>query len=994
MATFTSDEIQAVIEKLVKSSIRRPTDTLGVRRTDVTFNDIQESAAGVFLLYQRTPYFFVSLGSTRQTEAAQAAGAICEELLAALAVLRRRVVPIKDITALSNAKSALLELEASVSKSGPPKDLSKVPAYVRFNSNVDRFLNAVGNNIKDKGAIVPTPQEARGAIPGLVASLKTAIETLESKVGYLSLALKDYGTLNLPQLVSAGVISRARQVLGDRVTELEGLSEVERLAVLRDTVLELLGTKAVVKKFGQFVPPSSITTLTGTGAAYADADRPANEAFLDSDKTGPYALVAGLDASTSTNVLYLYADGAPSYPAAPTTQFFLPLSPWAKIEGIGTSPYNIVAGTNDKLYVVIGLTTYPITLTAGVARTATQVAADITAGLVGSNYKAEAYFAPLMYEGEVTASGNTLSLAFGSYPTGSLQVGDEVDIYYGVNAPTTRTVTVSGTNSVTVDGAALTGGTCRIRSGAALRKVRIVPINKTQAVTNYESIKLDPQNDQARNAGITLGMYGSQIGRSSPTDAETIASFVGANSTRFRAETYFVDNFGTTLLRSEPSDAFTTVAYYVRDTASWGAGTLGVTVTLANNPGAAGGTLVGRTIVLRDGAQPNITGLVMAQAGAVLTVNFTGAVTSATGLVELGPSIGFTKGQVVTVSSGPNAGKYFVDTPHATIPFQCKLRSLMPIYRDGFNQPLLMTGQVGSEGVRFFSRSTALTSKIEIRDPLTVFMNAIGPTSAVGTTLYFKLPSRPNDLEAGDVLDFYTVDYDNPTSSRSVVLTYADSVVKLDTAIASTLSYPLGPVSLPFALLRAAKVISYDAFAKKLVAWLALKDLDTKYYFTDLNRFLQPLLANENPTDSDVGSAENRVRDVYKLLTEAGVLAVGGTAGTSLEGILGTFSSPFVAEADALIRAFKEKGADRAVDILLDCRFTVFFGLDQDETSYAGAFQKSVRSVAMNDLPIRKAGRDAATTSQLRSSAESPDYETDSSDLDQTPNIDPPVQVD
>ena len=46
-----------------------------------------------------------------------------------------------------------------------------------------------------------------------------------------------------------------------------------------------------------------------------------------------------------------------------------------------------------------------------------------------------------MYEGEVTASGNDLTLAFGSFPASSLNINDEVDIYYGANAPTTRLVT-------------------------------------------------------------------------------------------------------------------------------------------------------------------------------------------------------------------------------------------------------------------------------------------------------------------------------------------------------------------------------------------------------------------------------------------------------------------------------------------------------------------------------------------------------------------------
>lgn len=996
MAGFTPEEIEDVIDRLVNSSIRRPYDTLGARRTDITFSDVQGAAAGVFLLYQRTPYYFASLGTSRlEGEVQDVAGQI-DAIVGLLDVLRRRVVPVRDISSLANARSALFELESAVSKNGPPRDVTKVPAYQRFNSNIDRFLGQVGSNIKSAGQVVPTPSEARGQIPAAVSALQDAMTLLVQRVTYVSDALKDYGSINLPALVSGGVIAKARQMLDTRVTELEAMSETDRLDVLRDTVLECLGTKAVVKRFGSFTPPGSLADLTGTGLPFSDTERPAFEAYLDADKYGPYALVPGSDASTSTNVLNLWADGAASYPSAPTTQFFLPPSMYANIQGQRSGPYNIVAGTNNAMQVRVNGVSYPFSLTAGSTQSAAQVVADITAGLTATNFKGEAYFAPLMFDGEVQVAGNNLTLAFGSFPANSVNVGDEVDFYFGTGAPTTRTVTavtpsVANPQTITVGGASLGAGTSRIRYGSANRMVRIVPKNRLLSIQNKETIQLETPTTVQQNAGITLGMFGTLVAYSTPTDAELVAQFITANSTRFRAETLFAPSFPGISLRSEPSDSFTLVAYETRGNASWGAGT---TVVLTFDA-AFDYDPTGLAVCLREGLNPNAVGTVVAwNAGdhRQVTVDFgLTTISAASGIVEVGPASGISSGMVVNVAIGPNAGKYFVDTVHSTIPFQFKARSVVPLFRDGFNQPAFMVGDVGLEGVRFFSKTTNLTSKIEIRDPLNVFMNTTGPTSAVGTTKYFKLPSKPNDLEVGDFLQFFTTGLEEADFERVIETLYDDTVVALDGAIDSTNSWPFNVTTTPMARLRTDKVVSFDEYSAKLKTWLLGSEVNVRSYFIDLNRFIQPLLVNQNPTDTDIGAAEGKLRELQGVLTLEGAATADKDPALSLESLLNSYSAPYVAEADALIKAYIEKGADRAIDVLLDCRFTSFFGMDQDELSYAGNFQKTTRSVAATDLPVRKTDRDAALQSPLQGTSASPDYELDSSDLDETPNIDPPV---
>lgn len=995
MATnFTPDEIESVVSQLVSSTIRRPYDTLGVRRTDITFSDIQQAAAGVFLLYQRTPYYFAFLGTQALEQQLTDLDTGISDLVDLIDVLKRRVTPVTDVSALANAQAALQDLNSSVSANGAPQDVTKVPAYQRFNSNVSRFLNQVGGNIKSGGNIVPTPSDARGQIPTAVADLQAAMTSLVATVGLLANAIKDYASINLATLVSSSVISNAQQMLAARATSLAAMTETQRLDVLRQTVLECLGVQSVVTQFGSFNPPVGIANITGTGLPFSDKARPANGAVLLSDRVGPYALVPLDNASDSTNVLSLWADGATSFPSPPTTQFFLPPSVSATIQGTRSGPFNILAGQNDAMSVLVNGVEFDFNLTSGSSRTAAQVVADITTGLTGTNFKGEAYFSPLMFDGEALASGNSFTMAFGTFPPNNLNPGDEVDIYFGPDATSTRTVvsvTPSPSNPqvITVDGAALTGPTDRIRYGSANRMVRIVPIDRELSVNNKETLQVQTPTAVEQSTGTTIGMYGALLGRSTPTDAAIVATFITANSTRFQANTYFAPLYDAISLRTDPTDAFTLVAYFVRDTATWGAGTTDVILTLATVPDVG---LVGGVVCLREGMNINAVGTITAQDDtnpALLTVTFTTTVVASSGLVEVGPP-DITSGMVVNIAVGPNNGKYFVDTVNATVPFQFKCRLTIPVTKDGFNQPTFMTGDVGAEGVAFASKSTDLTTEVEIYDPLEVFMNAAGPANAVGTTPYFKLPTKPSDLETGDFIEFFVTSLDEENFDLNIITLFDDTVVQLDGVVDTTSSWPFNVSSLPMAELNTQRIVSFDVYSAQLLNWLKLSDANVRQYFIDLNGLINPLIANQNPTASDVGAAESKLRELQSILTITGAQRVNADISKTLETILDGYVYPFVPEADVLIKSFQEKGADRAVDTLLNCQFAEFFGMDQDDVSYAGSMQKAVRQVATNDLPVRKTDRNTAVQSQLVGTTESIDFETSTEDLDPTPNIDPP----
>jgi len=206
-------------------------------------------------------------------------------------------------------------------------------------------------------------------------------------------------------------------------------------------------------------------------------------------------------------------------------------------------------------------------------------------------------------------------------------------------------------------------------------------------------------------------------------------------------------------------------------------------------------------------------------------------------------------------------------------------------------------------------------------------------------------------------------------------------VVKLNDFLPMNLTYSFTSNTLPFARLVLGHVNDFDVFSAALKGALSLSDANTERYFTDLNRFINPLRVNLNPTDSEIGAAEQRVNDLLAITAP-------------IANAISAYTPAVVTEMDHLVKTFKEKGADRATDILLECRLSTFFGLSQDETSYSGHLQAAIRDVARLDLPVHKTNRLSRSLSQLKSSADSIDYEYSTADMDTTPLIDPPVEGD
>jgi hypothetical protein len=1120
MPGYTSDEIQAVVERLVLSTIRRPYDTLGVRRTDISFSDIQEAAAGVFILYPNAPFYVLFLGAQRLNDTITAEAAIVEALLDAIEATGLNVLPIEDVSTLFNAQAALQELGgASGGRAGIFNDITKAPAFQRFSDNVDRFLSGPGANTKNAGTIVQTPQQARSVIPGLLRQLQDIHALLLARVEGIANGIDDYNKVNLPAVVSSSVLTNSARLVGADADALDVLAPTERLVLIRQTVLDILATRAVVTTFGSFSGPSDYYTLDGFGTPFSDALREAVPAVATGTIGGAAAIIQGVN-----DQLTLALDFGTPFSILLNPSVLAQLSGQASDElfviGDGAQPITVGAVTpnNNKVKIKVGATTYTATLTVSGAstaaaltgtgdtttagwyggggtlngtmlivivdglavytvtfvapadvaallaqinavtnpavgqhkavatnianrlvlttigtgtpaslvmgagtsnailgftdsqsargafatRTADQVATNIQAALP-AGVVAEGVYAPLKYDGlfnipagvnqvwAIPVPGASDLVALGVTPgldTVHVPSGPNIG-FYAITAVTPDTITVTGTTVLESN--------VSTRIGPENRRVRIRCNAPATQLPVETLLTIFGDDDPSRAALQTLGFFNGLNTRCMRTTPDLVALDINSKTLALTAATEEQNSLVSIPARTDVLDASRVSLSRARalGTQAFAGLTLTFTVTSLTLPGLV---VVGDALVLRTGANPGLFfSVTLINGSAALTPHTlaVGDVLVAVGLIagvpdlgvaiELGPPVAANKYDVVTVTGGPNAGTYFVQAQGLT-PLDIILQRALPLTQSG----TLSIDMVVSFGVMVLllkSKNKTTQSQVVASGPACLLFFLSSPTTARGTTPWFQLPTVPRGLQAGDVLETYLTDYKTPSGSFAIA-GISGSVLQLGTNISSATSWQFMVQPPPFARLRVGMMNDYGAVKAALNAWL-LRPTNQEVFFENFNRLVNPLLVNTNPTAVQVGSAMNELKFFYSFL----LAAQSASPADALDSIIQTFSVQTVGALDALLHSFLEKGASRAIDLLLSGQFSLFFNLTVDGASYAGAFQEAARAVAMSDLPVRRFNRKEAQTSQLIGQMVSPDYEFTAASVNEAvpgAQVDPP----
>lgn len=1019
---YTTEEKQAAIDKLVRTSVRREYGSLGNRKTNLTFGDVQDAAAGVFILYPNAPYYVVRLARDIELERVETTETTLEDLIDTVRSTGRRSRPVEKISSLANARSALGALStATAARDTSLAQLEDVPAYKRFEQSTSRFLEDEGKSIRSGTDVVQTNKEARSRMAGLVSDLMEQYDDVLERAQYLSVAIQDFDSLQLGARLSNTVISNARGVLSDRFDQLDGLDPEDRLEVLRDVVLDVLAARSTVKGFGALRETETFVYFSGLGQPYADATHPAVPATLLTDIGEPYTV---LDDTT----LDITVDGAVSF------SIDVPTSYLGVVEGFIVEPYDIknspAGEENNKLYVSVpGYSTLVAALSTGATQSAEDVANDINSAVVLQPIVAEPYGPQLYLRGEpvdiveiLMTSARNFERYSGDWTGIDIQVGDFFEVTQGnpANVGWWGVTDISGLparfRAAKSFGSPVEelGGTAVIdlnRGGRAVR-IRFLDSFRQTAVDNRMSIGVPVRatstsdvEDIVERTQATLGFAYDATYQCEGTRAAAVVQFINDNpiiapsgNAVLEATTELSSIFWSGQLRSDPLDGTKVVLSKLNDlvgtvtNTSYLPGPVGtITLESLSDDPTVSGVQAGDILVIRGliSATPTLKtdqvglfGTVDSVSGTqvVVTLSFPGTLAELGDqwTMEFGPDLSSEKLPLTMVvdegevNQGTYAAGFLGGVDESGPPFELGLERILIQYSELGSQPHFFNGQVGRQHVRLTSQNTLLASALTVGSTpaASLFWNTL-PQNDIADTQWFELPSVPTQVEAGDWLELNDTGAATPTYKLEVFDTEGPnpSLLQLNTTVLSSLgSWNLEQdAQRPWGRIRKRKRENYDVMQEQVESWLRLPASSSERYFAGLRRLLNPLIVNRNPTASAIQDAVDYLYALQQHLA-------------AFTGYLDVYESPLAPQVDVLLDTYRQHGSERAVDILLEARFSDFFGLDQDEVSYSGDLQKSLRDVNVEDLPQKRYER--GVSAELIDSYEEPDFEFDFSDTE------------
>lgn len=287
-----------------------------------------------------------------------------------------------------------------------------------------------------------------------------------------------------------------------------------------------------------------------------------------------------------------------------------------------------------------------------------------------------------------------------------------------------------------------------------------------------------------------------------------------------------------------------------------------------------------------------------------------------------------------------------------------------------------------SENLKLTSVATDLTTELAVGDgSINAVMGFTDNTTVAGTTSGFRVAEDTVDMDfshldvvSGDIVRMAHTEGVTGISTEHEVLELASSNHQLEVSPKIGTDWTIDS----FRILSAAAV-AYEAFIEALDAW---DDLLSASEFSEdileLERVMNPLIANKNPAIAQLNDARNTLQALEDLLTN--------TSPDGLTEILQAFQVSIVPRIDASLKMLKERGMDRAYDLLMDGKITEFFSMDKDDASSSAYMLKSMRGVVRSDLRVSKLNDDIEDTT-LTGSVVGTDPDYDYSDADADENV-------
>lgn len=926
MAGYTDTELESAVSQFVKNTITVERDPLGPVKQDVKFSEVLELFSSSLIFNPNAIFYLIYLASNRLNKDVIATLANVDDLYEAVQEMGKRTTEISKTTLLGEAAAALVEVDTVLSQRGALNN----SAFSRYLSSINSFTDAsLAPNIRREGDINRPPQKAREDARALLTTIDGAYSDHVTVLTRLQGMLAAFNVLDLPVLTIQDSVRKVRRNLQDMQTTFEDTttSQDDKIAQARDAYLDLAAGKSILNNYTNVDDPSSPRMSSSSSLLGRTVAPPLGEGeFFAAEVAGavsaPWSIETGVN-----DELNIAEDGA----SVATTYTIVPPA-FPSVQSYLAGDYDIHAASAAA---VTGANTGPFTIPSGsgadfqVSITAPGLAELTTfSGSLTSGSRTAAQVAADI--GAMTDGSNPLS----SYVTVA-DVGGAVvlthqtsgDYLISINENPNSPVPSPSVNSVVGLLAGVSGA-----GQAANNLLEIDGLSPRIALTVGTRTRAQIASDVNTWAAANYPVYSAQDDGAFVTITK---EEVGAVSIRMSA-----DNDTDTVL-----EALAELGFYEGQTDSADAVTAAEVAEVVNAAGKLSAS-VSKTIYEEGDDGACTAGL------SVLTVGTVEDGRTGTLYIRTGPNAGHYP--IVSVSSGDI-------TIDGTFPESGTEESWVIVY-----EVLVLT-----------SKSSTVASEIDVQAGSANAALGLSVATALATTTSFRAADSgvdqnfsQADVVEGDILrrtvGASTTDHNIIDVSDDLQLE-VDPPLTIDTAI-------------QFQLLSVAS-IAHETFLEDAEEWQ--QDREDSLFASDiqeLNRVMNPLLVNKNPSAAQIDNAETAITSFRRDLLEP------------LNEHLESFEVASVGRIDAGLRMLLERGLDRAYDTLLDGDITSFFGFDKDDASSAAYMLKTTRGVVQSDLRISKTDEDADDIIHDELIVDT-DAEFDFSDIDQDEKFDPPGEA-
>ena len=280
MATgFTDEEVREAVDKFLLRQVSVSPLPNGARNV-IQLRDTVYDLITTILLLRPDAFFYAVWQATNKLK-----GLVSKQIAALDSIatdgpgVTRPSKKVTSTSELTNARAALLEINAGLNARTVGVSGSIGPAVARFRRSVGLFLEGeITKNVVVSNEVVDTADGLKASIQAEWADAVTRHDEIVALSSSIALALSQLASVRLPQSAVQSLVSKIQSRLVELESTMAGTSAV---AESRQAMLDLLTMRTLLTKASSFRAPAlKLMPLVGDSSALLLTDSPGAEASI------------------------------------------------------------------------------------------------------------------------------------------------------------------------------------------------------------------------------------------------------------------------------------------------------------------------------------------------------------------------------------------------------------------------------------------------------------------------------------------------------------------------------------------------------------------------------------------------------------------------------------------------------------------------------------------------------------------------------------------